>query len=95
MKKTNSKRKTEEWSEEEHGIFGEHGKEPAAETEKLLGRTGIFPRTVWRKGKYSIIPPCEITSGLWEAFDGEDTPRFETLKAAQEWCESPLTTSRY
>ena len=43
----------------------------------------------WVKGiqKYSIIGPSVATFGMWEAYMGKDTPRFDTLKEAKKHCE--------
>lgn len=74
---------TPEWREEEHPLFGDNGVEPAKHTEELLGKTNVFPRTIWRKGKFSIVPPCLITSGLWEMYNGNDITRYNTLEEAK------------
>lgn len=81
--------KKQEWVEHEHPAFGDHGREPAKETERLLGRTGMFPRKQWRKGKFSIIEPSEISFGQWELYpvDG-DVMRFDTLKEAQDYADN-------
>jgi len=75
-----------EWKEQEHPIFGDHGREPASRTEKLLGRTGIFPKRQWISGKFSIIGPCEITFDAYELYpvDG-DVRRFDSLQEAQKY----------
>lgn len=71
----------ETWKEEEHPIWGEGGRE----TEKLreLGYLQDFPQKIWRKGKYSIIPPCQVSFNQWELYDGNDIQRFDTLEEAQ------------
>lgn len=72
----------ESWKEEEHPIWGKGGKE--TEALKNLEYLQDFPQKIWRKGKYSIIPPSKITFDRWELFDGEYIKRFDTLEAAQE-----------
>ena len=71
-----------EWTEMPHPIWGEGGKETEALTK--LGYIGDFPTRIWRKGKYSIIPPCLITFNLWEMYDGTDATRYATLEEAQQ-----------
>jgi len=71
----------EEWIEMPHPIFGVGGKEPW--TPGTTGRF-TFPTTIWRKGKYSIIPPSDVSHNLWEIYDGNDIERFDTLQEAQE-----------
>ena len=36
---------------------------------------------------YSIIGPSIVTFDMWEAYMGNKTPRFETLKEAKNYCE--------
>lgn len=86
-------KKRGEWKEQEHPSFGDHGKEPAKETEALLGRTGIFPRIQWTKGKFSIISPCEVTFDQYELYPvNGDVMRFDTLGEAQAYADSLTTT---
>lgn len=76
------------WEERPHPIFGEGGKEPASRTEKILGRTGIFPKKQWVSGVFSIIEPCEITFGMYELHPvNGDVARFATLEEAKKFAE--------
>ena len=34
-----------------------------------------------------MIPPCEITLGKWELYDGEDVYRFDTLQNAKRYAK--------
>ena len=80
-----------EWTEGEHPIFGEHGVEPAIRTKELVPSLDIndFPLKQWRKGEFSIIPPCGITFGKYELYpvDG-DIARFDTLEEAQHCADN-------
>lgn len=39
------------------------------------------------EAKYSILAPALGTFHSWEAYMGDSTPRFKTLKEAQKYCE--------
>ncbi len=74
-----------EWTELPHGIWGEGGPEYGVHE---IVKTMTFPKTIWRKGIFSIVPPCSVTMDMWELFpvDG-DVERFPTLQAAQEFAD--------
>ena len=71
----------ETWVEGEHPIWGLGGKE--ADVHKHIS-PNMLPEKQWRKGIFSIIPPCGITFGQWELYpvDG-DAMRFDTLEEAK------------
>ena len=73
------------WKEEEHPIWGKGGREEHANNlvKKNLG-DNMFPKKIWRNGKYSIVPPCGSTFNLWEMYDGIDATRYETLEEAKK-----------
>lgn len=71
-----------EWKEYDHPTWGKGGKEEGVH---LIVSPTDFPRKIWRKGKLSIIPPCGITFGMWELYDGSDTHRFKTLDEAKNY----------
>lgn len=82
---------TENWQEREHPVFGNHGTEPAIQSEAVIGRSGMFPKKQWIKDDWSIIEPCGITFGQYELYkkDGSlDVQRFKTLEEAQSFADS-------
>lgn len=86
-----SKKVAEDWMKIDHPIFGIGGREPADKTETLIGSTNMFPKKQWRKGEFSIIPPCEITFGQWELYPvNGDVERFDTLEKAQQRADELL-----
>ncbi len=76
-----------DWTEMPHPIWGIGGRE-----EKVHELVSImtFPKTVWRKGKFSIIPPCTVTFDMWELYDGGDIERFPTLEEAKAFADAQM-----
>ena len=78
------------WIKNPHPIWGEGGTEE--DVHKILKRKDVFPTFQYvslglKKQPLSIIPPCEITLGKWELYDGEDVYRFDTLQNAKRYAK--------
>lgn len=69
-----------------HHMFGEGGSGSRIHT--ILGRKGVLPAKNWRKGKFSIIEPCEVTFGMYELFDGVNILRFDSLREAKNCADN-------
>lgn len=55
---------------------------------KELNLKDLYHKWQYISNGYDIVGPSYATFGKWEAYNGKDTPRFDTLKEAKEWCES-------
>lgn len=54
-----------------------------------MGEMRLVPQTQWRSGKFSIVSPCKITSGMYELYpagrnDEDSVERFSSLKEAKK-----------
>lgn len=80
-------KQNEEWTEKPHPAWGMGGKEESVHD---IIEKGMFPKTQWRKGKFSIIPPCGITFGKYELFPigDSDVASFSSLKEAQDYADA-------